>query len=71
MPVESADDDLEALANARLDCALSRSGYQIPAHPNSPKRHTAKQPYSIAAADDAAQDQAWVDDISQFNDNDG
>ncbi|BEL41814.1 antitoxin MazE-like protein [Mycobacteroides abscessus] len=72
MPVESADDNLEALASTRLRHKGLRPIQiwlpDIRAPEFTEEAH--RQAALLAAADDAAEDQAWVDDISQFNDDD-
>ncbi|MEN4476583.1 antitoxin MazE family protein [Mycolicibacterium cosmeticum] len=70
MPIESADDDLEALASSRLgEKGLRPIQIWVP-DTRAPEfaEEAHRQAALVAAADDAAEDQAWVDDISQFND---
>lgn len=72
MPVESADDDLEALASTRLrEKGLRPIQIWVP-DTRAPEftEEAHRQAAQLAAADEASQDQAWVDDISQFNDDD-
>lgn len=71
MPVESADDDLEA-RNRLGEKGLRPIQIWVP-DTGAPEftEEAHHQAALLAAADDASQDQAWVDDISQYNDDFG